>query len=429
MSITEALRLAMSSMWANKMRALLTLLGIIIGIAAVITISTTGNAMQKQTADSMMNMGATDLHVRLTPREDDMYAAPGADDPDSEFTQETVDRIKERFPREIAGVGIGGSSYLNGEVIADDGRYLPASISPVNPDQLWMSGMDITHGRSLTEEDIAAKRPVTVVTPDIVDSMLGGDPQEAVGSDISVSIDGSGMGGTVGDEMTLRVVGITDQANKPSGIMGAALSAPTHIFVPFTLRDEIDPQGQEAVSMLGVRVAPDVDQKMVREELQGFFDTLYKSDEEYHVVVDDFGDFLEEFSSVMGTISTAISVIAGISLLVGGIGVMNIMLVTVTERTREIGVRKALGARKRDIRLQFVVEAMIVCLIGGVIGVALGGGAGILVGKALIGELVAPPIGTVLIALVFSMGIGLFFGFYPANKAAKLDPIEALRYE
>ena len=137
---------------------------------------------------------------------------------------------------------------------------------------------------------------------------------------------------------------------------------------------------------------------------------------------------VESMSTIMNTLSIAISVIAGISLLVGGIGVMNIMLVSVTERTREIGTRKALGATNSDIRMQFVVESMIVCLIGGVIGIIVGTTMGY-IGSSLISEPSYPTAGYIALAVGFSMAIGVFFGYYPANKAAKLDPIEALRYE
>ena len=137
---------------------------------------------------------------------------------------------------------------------------------------------------------------------------------------------------------------------------------------------------------------------------------------------------IQEMNSQLGTVSTGVSVIAGISLLVGGIGVMNIMLVSVSERTREIGIRKALGARNGTIRTQFLVESMIICLIGGIIGILLGGGFALIAGK-FIGITVFPSLGAVATAVGFSMLIGLFFGSYPAAKAAKMNPIDALRYE
>ena len=137
---------------------------------------------------------------------------------------------------------------------------------------------------------------------------------------------------------------------------------------------------------------------------------------------------LDSMDSIMSTINIALSVIAGISLLVGGIGVMNIMLVSVTERTREIGTRKALGATNGNIRIQFVVESMIVCLIGGVIGIILGTILGY-VGSSLMGVVAFPSASSIALAVGFSLAIGIFFGYYPANKAAMLDPIEALRYE
>ena len=137
---------------------------------------------------------------------------------------------------------------------------------------------------------------------------------------------------------------------------------------------------------------------------------------------------MSSITSVLDTISLAIGVIAGISLLVGGIGVMNIMLVSITERTREIGVRKALGATNGAIRTQFIVESVVICLVGGALGILVGFGLGSL-GASLIGAPARVDLGTVLVAVGFSMAIGVFFGYYPANKAAKLDPIEALRYE
>ena len=173
-------------------------------------------------------------------------------------------------------------------------------------------------------------------------------------------------------------------------------------------------------------VGEDTDQ--LSKDLTNFFVPLYRSNTEYKVTALTLEGMVKMLDQLLGTITTAISIIAGISLLVGGIGVMNIMLVSVTERTKEIGTRKALGARNSSIRLQFIVEAMIICLIGGMIGLALGMGLGIFASNML-GYPAVPSISGIIISIAFSMGIGLFFGYFPADKAAQMNPIDALRYE
>ena len=168
--------------------------------------------------------------------------------------------------------------------------------------------------------------------------------------------------------------------------------------------------------------------RQFQKDLQDYLDRQYRGNETYEAEVIDLSSSLQELTSVFRIMSSVLSAIGGISLLVGGIGVMNIMLITVTERTREIGVRKALGATHGDIRTQFIVEAMLVCLVGGVIGVILGGAIG-MIATAAFDAFVWPPVGAVLLSLLFSLATGVFFGAYPASKAAKMQPIEALRYE
>ncbi len=171
-----------------------------------------------------------------------------------------------------------------------------------------------------------------------------------------------------------------------------------------------------------------IDSKKLRSEIQIFFDRYYHTNRNFEVTTSSMESMLDEFTKLLGTISTGISVIAGIALLVGGIGVMNIMLVSISERTREIGTRKALGATNSSIRLQFIIEAMVLCLIGGIIGVIIGVSGGSLAAKLMEAE-AHPSVSSIIESVGFSMVIGLFFGYYPANKAAKMNPIDALTYE
>lgn len=200
-----------------------------------------------------------------------------------------------------------------------------------------------------------------------------------------------------------------------------------NIYVPLGAYGRL---GEEvtALSSFSVQAAPDEEASAFQSELQNYLNRWYERNEDYEITVVDLSAGLESLTSLFDIISRVLSSIGGISLLVGGIGVMNIMLITVTERTREIGVRKALGATQRDIRMQFIVEAVLVCLVGGVIGIVLGSAIG-MIATAAFDSFALPPLGAVLMSLLFSLATGVFFGAYPASKAAKMQPIDALRYE
>ena len=184
----------------------------------------------------------------------------------------------------------------------------------------------------------------------------------------------------------------------------------------------------EGYYYINVMTKQGTDSRALAQDFQDYFNRFYTRNQDFQIMAISLDSVIDQYASMMGTVPVAIAVIAAISLLVGGIGVMNIMLVSVTERTREIGTRKALGAKNSAIRMQFIVESVIICLIGGIIGIIFGMLLGY-AGASLLGFPAHPSVDAILIAVCFSMAIGVFFGYYPANKAAKLDPIEALRYE
>ncbi|MEJ5928002.1 ABC transporter permease [Corynebacterium sp. H128] len=434
MSIREAISLALGSLKTAKMRSMLTLLGIIIGIASVITIMTLGHALKTQTFGSLAALGASDLSVSVTQRseaaeEEQNYFNEAVADPDSLITEAQVEALREHFGPQISGVGIGNPSYQRGEVhrLSSIGASLAAkdqkvSLAPVNADFLWMNSVDIEAGRPILEQDLSEERHVAVISPEVSDALFEGDANAALGSEIEFTAEG--------ESQVFNVVGVAKKAKQ--GLLVGSMETAS-VYIPYALLPaEVDSDSgvltPDAYSSISVRVAGTGDSNQLKQDIQSYFDQLYESNDDYRVKVSDFGSELESVNSVLNSISMVVAAIGGISLLVGGIGVMNVMLITVTERTREIGVRKALGARRRDIKWQFVIEAMIIGLVGGMIGVVIGSVFG-MIGAQLLGTFVFPPLGVVLVSLLFSLATGLFFGYYPAAKAARLNPIDALRYE
>ena len=305
--------------------------------------------------------------------------------------------------------------------MAKDGRlYANVSLTGINEEYLDVSGTDLLAGRSIRREDMDGQRNVCVVSDKLVEKLYQGNTDKALGDDVRVD-----MGGEL---LSFRIVGVYEYDASMMGIsMSAEEDVTTSLYIPITTANHIT-GSPEGYSNLTIRASEGSDSAAVAGNIQDFLNRYYANNSDYGVSAMAMSTMVESMSTIMDTLSIAISVIAGISLLVGGIGVMNIMLVSVTERTREIGIRKALGATNNDIRSQFVVESVIVCLIGGIIGILLGAVLGY-VGSSLISEACLPRPGYIALAVGFSMAIGVFFGYYPANKAARLDPIEALRYE
>ena len=431
MELRESINLAVGSLRTNKMRSVLTLLGIIIGIMAVIIIMTLGRGLQNQVLSGLEDIGASQHIVLITEKpeeseqQEDTFSGgfnmPVTDEQDM-VSLEQLQEIKDHFGPRVGGVDI--QETLSAETTYGDKTAI-VDVIPVLADSMKVRNVELSYGRAITEQDIATQRPVAVVSQELVDAFFGGDAASAIGERIDVTGASTGV---------FTIIGVAEGEQKSADDFGQQ-TAFGQMYIPVSVSDRVG-QKIENVFNFVVMTRGDEDPAAFREELQTYLDRWYAHNDEAQVEVIDMQAELAAFTSIFGIISTVLAAIAGISLLVGGIGVMNIMLITVTERTREIGVRKALGATQRDIRTQFIVEAVMVGLLGGVIGVVLGGGIGIfasgfigMIDGESYGPVAFPPIGAVLFALLFSMAIGVFFGAYPANKAAKMQPIDALRYE
>ena len=422
MGIGESVRVSLEGLRANKMRSLLTMLGIIIGIAAVIGILTVGNGLTGSITGSMSSLGATNITVFLQEKAGGMGGMEtilGVASPEEEdlITDEMLEALRQRYGEAVAGISVSASA---GSGVARDGRlYANVSLTGINEKYLAVNNTDLLAGRTIRQEDLDGRRSVCVVSDRLVENLYQGDADAALGDEVRVELNG--------EYQSFRIVGIYEYDASMSISFSAEEDVTTSLYIPITTANHLtgSPEGYSTVT---VQASAGTDSAAMAQSIREFLSRYYANNEDYGVSAMAMSTMVESMSAIMDTLSIAISVIAGISLLVGGIGVMNIMLVSVTERTREIGIRKALGATNNDIRIQFVVESVIVCLIGGIIGILLGAVLGY-VGSSLLSEACLPRPSYIALAVGFSMAIGVFFGYYPANKAARLDPIEALRYE
>ena len=422
MGIGESVRVSLEGLRANKMRSLLTMLGIIIGISAVIGILTVGSGLTGSITGSMSSLGATNITVFLQEKAGGMGGMEtilGVASPEEEdlITDEMLEALRQRYGEAVAGISVSASA---GSGVARDGRlYANVSLTGINEEYLAVNNTDLLAGRTIRQEDLDGRRSVCVVSDRLVENLYQGDADAALGDEVRVELNG--------EYQSFRIVGIYEYDASMSISFSAEEDVTTSLYIPITTANHLtgSPEGYSTVT---VQASAGTDSAAMAQSIREFLSRYYANNEDYGVSAMAMSTMVESMSAIMDTLSIAISVIAGISLLVGGIGVMNIMLVSVTERTREIGIRKALGATNNDIRIQFVVESVIVCLIGGVIGILLGAVLGY-VGSSLLSEACLPRPSYIALAVGFSMAIGVFFGYSPANKAARLDPIEALRYE
>jgi putative ABC transport system permease protein len=414
-NLLENIKLALLSLRAGKMRALLTMLGIIIGISSVITIATVGNSLSKNITDMANELGANQVSGYVYTKEDNVDIEMA----DSDYIpEEWIDQYAARYANEISAVLL--SQNAGGGQAKDGRREADVNLFGYNENAITNTNQDIIKGRDINERDIKAAANVAVVADTLVAKLFPYN-DSPLGEEIAIHTPTHGI-------LTFTIVGVY-KFEVPA--MVASLmpvdDMPTTVAIPISTAKQIT-DAPAGYSMFSVMSAEGVDTEDVQIHMGDFFTQKYESNQYFTVYTENAESMVSMFTDMLDMVSVAISIIAGISLLVGGIGVMNIMLVSVTERTKEVGTRMALGARASAIRAQVITESMIICLIGGLIGILSGLGLGS-VATSLMGFPAEPSVPVIILAVGVSMAIGVFFGFYPANKAAKLDPIEALRYE
>ena len=415
----EAAALAYSSLWAHKMRALLTVLGVVIGVTTVIAMVSIIDGLNSSFADQMGFLGADTFFIQ---KYEAVQLGFRREEPRKDFKEEDAAAIMRRCSA-VSVADLYSEFVTYGTYRGNKTALLPVGATQTEKfDEIfsWWVG----DGRMLTQADIDADRYVAVVGPEVAGALSpGGD---LIGEDIK-------LGGH-----RFRVVGVFVPKGEIFGVSmdnyaviprGAAIKS----FGDSVMRSEEDTLTVRAKSPEMLNTAIDQVEVVMREQRH----VAPEEENDFEIYTAD--SIMEIYNQITGAAFAVMIGISAVSLLVGGIGIMNIMLVSVTERTREIGVRKALGARQRDVLAQFIAEATVISLTGGVLGIVIGVliGEGVSLLTKVLSDAGAPvpylPAGiqawSIILGFLFSLAVGLFFGIYPANKAAKLNPIEALRYE
>ncbi len=403
MLIFENILLALSSIRTNKMRSFLTMLGIIIGISSVIAITAIGSSIQGVVDKEFESIGKNAMYIYPNWEMVEDYIPSEA-----LFSMDDLEMVKEKFPDEIRYIDPSPSESSAVRVGKIEGKI---NLTGCAPGLDRIMNLNITHGRMINQSDLDGKKNRLVLEGSAARKLFG--TENAVGQELSLTVEG--------DSQDFIIVGIY----KVEESIFSSMSRNDNFsgYVPYSVMEQ---QADSSYSFL-LYSYDGVEQQEFGDKVTSFLARAKGMNDNYYVFESSAAQ-QNKVNEILGMLSMAIGVIAGISLLVGGIGIMNIMLVSVTERTREIGIRKSLGAKTKDILFQFLIESMIISAIGGMIGTLLGISIAALGMKIANVSFVINPM-VIVIAVGFATLVGMFFGIYPAKRAAKLDPIEALRYE
>jgi len=406
-------RLALGSLLANKLRAVLTMLGIIIGVAAVITLISVGEGVQDVVVSEFEGLGNNLLFV-----------VPGSPDA-NEFTGDLVraeltndDYLALANPSAVPDLVRVAPTYGRPAVVTRGGEEARTTVTGTTPDYTDVRDFYPIEGDFFTEQDVTTAARVAVLGQSVYEQLFP-DGTPPVGETIRIN------------NVNFRVIGLMEEKggsgfNDQDDVVLIPLNTAQRRLFPARRAD-----GEYRVDQILAQVASEerqdaaiVEMALALRESRGI---AYRDEEDFTILSQS--DVIGALSQITNVLTVFLGLIAGISLLVGGIGIMNIMLVSVTERTREIGLRKAVGAKRRDILWQFLTEAIILASLGGLIGLALGAGGAWLISR--FSDLLDARLAwnSVALAILFSAAVGLFFGIYPATRAARLNPIDALRYE